>query len=329
VTLPARPAAGYAFGDSGVLSLMLARRAAGSRPGRRSDGQRLALVIEGGGMRGVYVGGMAKALGDLGLRDSIDEIYAVSAGAFVGAGLVTGRTERLARTYYEDLAGPPFVSFPRLMAGQGPLVSLAFLLDTVMVGRYGFDLSALIGSDIALRAVATSLETLSAGVLTDLATAQEWRSALHASATIPVWAGPPVELHGQRWIDGCVTDPLPIARAIRDGASHVLALLSRGPQERGSPTGRVNAAMRPQLDRMQPGLAAAMGRRGRLHAEASRLVLVRARSDGVQVMGLRPVRGYGIRVLSSDPHRLRLAGEAGEAAVHAAVAAAQPAATSP
>ena len=99
-------------------------------------------------MRGVYVGGMARAIGALGLRNSLDEILAVSAGAFTGAGLIGGCTDNLARAYYDDLAAGGFVDYGRMLSGRGPLVSLDFLLDTVMVKRYGFDWAALIGSDL-------------------------------------------------------------------------------------------------------------------------------------------------------------------------------------
>lgn len=52
-----------------VLELIRRRIAEGSRPGDRdpSDHARLALAIEGGGMRGSITGGMALAIDKLGL----------------------------------------------------------------------------------------------------------------------------------------------------------------------------------------------------------------------------------------------------------------------
>jgi predicted patatin/cPLA2 family phospholipase len=317
---------GYATGDLDVLSVMLGRQSAGTRPGQHEDTHRVALVIEGGGMRGVYVGGMARALGALGLRDSLDEIVAVSAGAFTGTGLVTGDTDHLARAYYDHLATGAFVDFRRMLARRGPLVSLDFLSDTVMVERHGFDWSSMLDRDLQLRPVATALDTLSACALGDLRTGSDWRSAVHASASIPLWAGPPVELHGRRWVDGFVTDPLPIMRAIDAGATHVLALLARAPDERLSPSSRVSPLMRTQLNRLAPGLASAMAGRGRRHEVSTALVSGSTRHGTARVMGLRPGRACGIKSLTTDVRRLRLGGEAGEAAVHRAIAAARRAA---
>jgi predicted patatin/cPLA2 family phospholipase len=320
MSIPAPSRLGSAIGDVDVMSVMLERHRAGTSPGQHDDGHRVALVIEGGGMRGVYVGGMARALGTLGLRDSVDEIVAVSAGAFTGAGLVSGRTDHLARAYYDDLAVGAFVDYRRMLSRRGPLVSLDFLLDKVMIERYGFEWSMLLDSDLPLRPVATALDTLSGCLLGDLQTASDWRSALLASARIPLWAGPPIELHGRRWVDGFVTDPLPVASAVDAGATHVLALLARAPHERLSPSSRVTPPMRAHLNRLAPGLAAAMSQRGLRHEESTTLIGGgNERRGTARIMGLRPLRGYGIRSLTSDVDRLRLGGEAGEAAVHHAV----------
>ena len=74
-----------------VAELIRRRRQQGSRPGERSDGRRVALVIEGGGMRGVVSAGMTSAIEQLGLRDTFDEVHGSSAGAFNGAFLLAGQ----------------------------------------------------------------------------------------------------------------------------------------------------------------------------------------------------------------------------------------------
>jgi predicted patatin/cPLA2 family phospholipase len=306
----------YAVGDRGVMELMLERRRAGTTPGCHDDGNKIALVIEGGGMRGVYVGGMARALGELGLRDSLDEIIAVSAGAFTGTGIVGGHTDHLARVYYDDLAIGAFVDFRRMLRRRGPLVSLDFLLDTVMIERRGFEWSTVLDADLPLLPVATALDDLRAVALTNLRNADDWRAALLASARIPMWAGPPIELHGRRWVDGFVADPLPIARAVERGATHVLVFLARGPDEAASPTSRVSPAARVRLERITPGLADIMSRREGNHATSTALMSAATDPDGACILGVRPTRNFGISSLTSDVHRLRRGGEAGESAVH-------------
>ena len=50
-----------------VLRVIEERARSGSRPGHRDDGLRIALSIEGGGMRGTVSAGMALALYERGL----------------------------------------------------------------------------------------------------------------------------------------------------------------------------------------------------------------------------------------------------------------------
>jgi predicted patatin/cPLA2 family phospholipase len=311
---------GFAVGDSDVMSVLAARRDAGSRPGARDDPHRVALVVEGGGMRGVYGAGMVRALAGLGLRDSLDEVVAVSAGALAGAALVIGNTAGLPAVYHEDLCDRAFIDLRRGLQSTRAVVSLDFLFETVMRGRHGFDPGDLIDSDIPLRPVATSLDQLHGRTLDGMTTAEEWRLALRASACIPLWAGPPVELHGRRLVDGYVSDPLPVVRAIEGGATHVLVLLARGMAERVPSVSRVSPVLRSQLDRLSPGLAALMSLRGHRHAEAMAVVTGRVRRGATRVLGVRPWGGGGIRSLTTDPRRLRLGGEAGEAAIHRALA---------
>ena len=49
------------------------------------DGFRVALAIEGGGMRGCVTAGMVTAIHYLGLEDTIDVVYGSSAGTVIGA----------------------------------------------------------------------------------------------------------------------------------------------------------------------------------------------------------------------------------------------------
>ena len=74
-----------------VLSLIARRFQEGSTPGNRpaNDTARLALSMEGGGMRGAVSAGMAAAIATLGLTDTFDAIYGSSAGSVIGAYMVS------------------------------------------------------------------------------------------------------------------------------------------------------------------------------------------------------------------------------------------------
>jgi hypothetical protein len=120
------------MGHHPVLSIVRRRVESKSRPGSRGtssygggpsgsvdDDSHLALVIEGGGMRGAVSAGMAAALSTLDLLDAFDSIHGSSAGAIVGAYLVS---RQLCTDVYTDImpaAGPRFASRRRGMVNFG------------------------------------------------------------------------------------------------------------------------------------------------------------------------------------------------------------------
>ncbi len=77
-----------------VTQVLKQRARAGSRPGAREDGHRVALVLEGGGMRGVVSAGMTAAIERLGLTPGFDLVAGASAGAINGAALLAGAAPR-------------------------------------------------------------------------------------------------------------------------------------------------------------------------------------------------------------------------------------------
>src|SRR4051794_25502615 len=74
------------------------------RSGSRSDGHRIALVVEGGSMRGVYTAGALVALHIMGLWKLFDNAYGTSAGAANTAHFLSGAGHLKADSYYRVLA---------------------------------------------------------------------------------------------------------------------------------------------------------------------------------------------------------------------------------
>jgi predicted patatin/cPLA2 family phospholipase len=175
-------------------------------------------------------------------------------------------------------------------------------------------------SPVPLRVVATAVDDLSAHVLKPGSVA-EWKLALRATSAIPLLAGQPVELHGRRWIDGSVTEPLPVLRALRDGATHVLALVNRTVPE----LRRVNPAGRPArwartLDRLAPGLGSMAQESQRLRPEMAALDNAAHPSrSGTHLFTITPEQDAGVRGLTIDADRVRLAAAIGYGSVQSAL----------
>jgi predicted patatin/cPLA2 family phospholipase len=110
-----------------VLEVLRTRALSGSAPGARQDDHRVALVIEGGGMRGVVSAGMTAALERLGLTPCFDLVVGASAGAINGAALLAGVAREGAAMYHGPLASRSFVNPARVLRGR-PVIDVGYIL---------------------------------------------------------------------------------------------------------------------------------------------------------------------------------------------------------
>lgn len=208
-----------------VVQAIRRRRDEGSRPGERSDGRRIALVIEGGGMRGVVSAGMTAAIEQLGLRDAFDEVHGASAGAFNGAFLLAGQASYLAALYPHGFGDPTFVSLRRLLRGR-PLFDMDYVIGEVWRRQRPLRTEQILSSGIELHCTATDADTAEIADLTDLRDGEEIRCAMRASGRLPWLAGPPVEFRGRRWLDATLAEAIPV-HAAQTTATDMLVLQTR------------------------------------------------------------------------------------------------------
>ena len=94
----------------------------------RPDGARIALVVEGGGMRGAVSGGMALGLDELGLADAFDAAYGSSAGALNAMWLVSGRLRDGIPTWTDPSLVHELIDKRRALR-RGPVVDVRTLVE--------------------------------------------------------------------------------------------------------------------------------------------------------------------------------------------------------
>ena len=211
--------------DHPVISEILSRAASQSLPGRREDDRKIGLVIEGGGMRSVVTAGMLSGLESLDLLNSFDSVYAVSAGAISGAYFVAGHIQYGTSLYYEIVNNRQFIDALRFFRRK-PIMDLDVIFHTAIAKERPLDWRSVIKSPVPLNVVAYSLDEMKPVVLSGFTTRDELFGALRATATIPVIAGRPLTLSNTRYVDGGISDPIPLRFAVQDGCTHILVLLS-------------------------------------------------------------------------------------------------------
>ncbi|WP_433661909.1 patatin-like phospholipase family protein [Nocardia sp. CA-128927] len=216
---------------SAVAEMIRARRAAGTR----ADGNRLVLVVEGGGSRGVYSSGMVSAIEELGLGAVFDAVYGTSAGAINGAWLLGGRAVSGMRSWTDPEIMRRAIDPRRMLRGR-PAFDLRYLVHQVYDGIEGMNFPAILANPTTFHPIATDIRT---GRAVDLhphiVDKRTLMRALRASAGLPILAGPPVPLGGAHYFDGGLTETVPIRTAVRDGATHALVLRTRRIDEQRPP----------------------------------------------------------------------------------------------
>jgi predicted patatin/cPLA2 family phospholipase len=288
---PARYVAGVVHP---VVEVLRERAESGSLPGARRDPHCVALVLEGGGMRGVVSAAMAGALERLGLTMAFDLVVGSSAGAINGAAFIAGVAEGCAATYHGPFASRSFVNPARLVLGR-PVIDVNYVLgyesESMDAGRHKRTLE----SPIALHCVAVDVATAAAVDLTGMRTKRELCDAILASSRMPLAGGPPVEVDGRRFIDGGLASPIPVDEALAAGATHVLALQTRPygvPRKSASRIG--DRFITRHLRQLNPALVTLYRERVACYETTVEDIARRSRDGGVgppHVLGLRPPAG--------------------------------------
>jgi predicted patatin/cPLA2 family phospholipase len=306
-----------------VIALLAARAASHSRPGARDDGARLALVLEGGGMRGAITGGMVMALESLGLLGAFDGVYGASAGALNGAWFV-GEAAAAGLPGWADPELRMATIRRRNLLRRRPLVDGRHLTEVIYERYTPMPFARIVASPIGLHPIATDAAT---GRAVDLA---PWvvdtptlKLALRASTALPLLSGRPVALGGRRWFDAGLSAAVPFRVAVEQGATHLLVLRSRreGEQETGE-TGRTASLVARYLARHSPALAAAfLDRPARLRRDDAELdATERDPAAAPAIRSIRPDAGTPRVGRLERDHEVVLAGlHAGERAVHDAL----------
>jgi len=276
-----------------VADVLRERATGGSRPGARDDPHRVALVLEGGGMRGVVSAGMTAALERLALTQCFDLVVGASAGAINGAALLAGVAQQGAAAYWGPLASRSFVNPAHLLRGK-PVLDVNQVLD-LAGGLTADGHERVIASPIALHCIAIDVESAGTVDLVGMRSKRELWDALLASSRMPWAGGAPVVIDGRRYLDGGMGSPIPVAEAIAAGATHVLALQTRPhgvPRKSASRIG--DRLIERHLRRLNPALLALYRERvacyERVVADIGRRSLDPA-AGPPHVLGVRPPAG--------------------------------------
>ena len=191
--------------------------------GRKKPAAKTALVVEGGGMRGIFCAGVL----DVFLENRFDpfDLYiGVSAGACNLASHLAGQQGRNYWIYTNMMTRPEFISMKKFITG-GHYMDLDYLWRAIDV-EYPLSVNEIIKrkkNDFTI--VGTVVGTGTAAYLRPRA--ETCSEALKASSAVPLLYRGFLEIDATPLVDGGVADPIPAREAYRRGARTIVVMRTR------------------------------------------------------------------------------------------------------
>lgn len=180
------------------------------------------LVLEGGGMRGLYTAGIIDIMIDHGFEP--DVICATSAGATFGVNLPSKQRGRTLRYNMKYIGRKGYVSFYSLLT-TGNIINVDFSYNKIPNQLDRFDEEAFCSSKTKLYVTVTNTKTGEAEYI-HIKNCSEQIDAIRASASIP-YLSKKVNINGNTYLDGGIVDNIPLTKCQELGCDKIIVVLTR------------------------------------------------------------------------------------------------------
>lgn len=183
---------------------------------------KIGLILEGGGMRGIYTAGVLDFFIDKNIE--VDLVVGVSAGGCHAASYLSKQYKRAYHTNVDYVNDKEYLSFRNLIK-TGSIFGMDLMFNKIPNELYLYDHDAFSKSKSKFTVVTTNCETGQAEYFT-LTDMKRDIMYLQASCSIPMFANI-VEIDGYKLVDGGVADSIPIEYAIKEGCKKNIVILTR------------------------------------------------------------------------------------------------------
>lgn len=255
----------------------------------------IGLVLEGGGMRGVFTSGVLDAF----MKHSLyfPYVVAVSAGACNGLSYMSRQPRRARYSNIDMLQKYDYISLKSLLT-QGSIFDPNILYDRFPNEIVPFDYDAYRNNPATFEMVTTNCLTGRAEYLSEKRDAARMTAIAKASSSLP-YVAQITEVDGVPMLDGGITDSIPVVRAIDMGYSPNVVVLTRN---RGFRSAEPDFKVPRLFYKEYPRLRVALSH----HVEAynQQLELIERMEDWGEVIVIRPQRPMEVDRLCRDTAKL-------------------------
>lgn len=253
------------------------------------------LVLEGGGMRGVFTSGVLDGFmkHDLYFR----YVVAVSAGACNGMSYMSHQPRRARISNIDYLARYNYIGIRHLVT-QGCIFDRELLYDKFPNQYLPFDFDTFFNNQCTFEMVTTNCRTGQAMYLSEKHDRQRALDIVRASSSLP-YVSKIVEVDGIPMLDGGIVDSIPVQRAIDTGHPFNVVVCTRNKGYRE--TGRDYKIPR-FIYRNYPRLRVALSRR--IAAYNKQLEMIDRMEAAGQIICIRPERPMEVTRMAKDTAKL-------------------------
>ena len=183
---------------------------------------KIGLVLEGGGMRGLYTAGVIDVMLDHGFEPNV--VCGTSAGVTFGVNLLSKQRGRVLRYNKRFVGDRRYISLHSWLT-TGNMINKDFAYGLLPRELDPFDEETFEKSKAEFYATITNMRT---GQAEHVRITDTWKQmdVIRASASLPIICQP-VEWQGEKYLDGGLADNIPLDKCLELGCDKVIIVLTR------------------------------------------------------------------------------------------------------
>lgn len=266
-----------------------------SRPYHRID-EHSSLILEGGGMRGVFTCGVLDNFMDRGIR--FPYAIGVSAGACNGLSYMSGQRGRAKYSNIDLLEKYRYIGIRHLLHKRN-IMDFDLLFDVFPNQILPYDYDTFAKSPEVFEMVTTSCTTGEACYYDEKHSPKRIIDIVRASSSLP-FVCPITYVDGEPMLDGGLADSIPLLRARSKGFHRHVVVLTRN---RGYRKPNKAAITLPFFYKKYPALRKTIRQRNLLYNE--QLDMVERMEDAGEILVIRPEKPIVVDRIERDTNKLR------------------------
>ena len=255
------------------------------------------LVLEGGGLRGVFTCGVLDCFMDHGIRFPF--AVGVSAGACNGLSYMSGQRGRAKSSNIDLMDKYHYIGLKYLLT-QRNIMDFKLLFEDFPERIIPYDYDAYFSNPARFVMVTTNCLTGKAEYFEEKSSSKRVMDIVRASSSLP-FVSPITYVDGVPMLDGGIADSIPVRYAISQGYERLVVILTRNKGYR-----KQNSEMRAAkvFYRKYPNLQKALSERNAVYNQT--MDLIERLEDEGRITVIRPIRPVEVGRMEKDTAKLTM-----------------------